>query len=217
MSFGIRRPFEYDSKSRRVIHPESYDTCPVCGKPTPSTDGLIPVAPCLVPLTEQDDYEPVVIFGCSSCYKAQKSLNFVTVEDFRLNRQTKKSIRLDNRQKRPVGRPRKNPELVQKGKDDFLYSMYLQIRDRLIALGYELGSTGLIIGRNDTEESDLSRRATSQGLPDDDIEFGMTDEQRARMDQAVHAASERTKLIPSEAWNGKTADEILGDGVPNGW
>jgi hypothetical protein len=45
----------------------------------------------------------------------------------------------------------------------------------------------------------------------------MTPEQKAKMDQAVLAASERTKLIPSEAWNGKTADEILGDDVPNGW
>ena len=101
----------------------------------------------------------------------------------------------------------------------------------LLSQAYEL--IGRILGRSasvesgktyasaqDLEESNMSRAVHCQGLPDDDIEFGMTDEQRSRMDKAVHNASERTKLVPSEAWNGLTAAEVLkldNNGVPRGW
>jgi len=44
------------------------------------------------------------------------------------------------------------------------------------------------------------------GSPDepdsDDIEFGMTDEQRARMDAAVQSASNRTFEVPQELPSG---------------
>lgn len=225
MPFGIKKPFEYTRSGRKVIHPESYDSCPICGRPiSVSTDLTVPVAPCLFPPTDLPEYVSVVILGCSTCYQSQKRLGFYTADELIEHRSSKQA-----REKRTyVKKPKKAVEvqrashLVQSSfiNDDFLVRLYIQIGDELRSKGFDLSSLHQgqeIIGRPDTETSDMSRRAMSQGLPEDDIEFGMTDEQRARMDRAVHAASERTKLIPSEAWNGKTADEILGDDVPNGW
>lgn len=225
MPFGIKKPLEYTRTGRTVIHPESYDSCPICGRPiNQSADTTTPVAPCLFPPTDLPDYDLVVILGCSTCYQSQKRLGFYTVGELVEHRSSKHV-----REKRTyVKQPKKAVEvprashLVQRlpVHDDFLVQLYVQIGDELRSKGFDLSSlhqSQEIIGRPDTEESELSRKASCQGLPDDDIEFGMTDEQRARMDRAVHAASERTKLIPSEAWNGKTADEILGDDVPNGW
>jgi len=216
MPFGIKNPFEYTRPGRTVTHPESYDSCPICGKDNPVHEGRYPVAPCFFPPKDLPDYDLVVVLGCSSCYQAQKRYGFNTVQaliDFKADKANKPAPIA----KKPAGRSRKARSTSCVGSlsesDKELLSQAYELIGRILGQSTSVE----IIGRPDSEDSDLARRASSQDLPDDDLEFGMTDEQRARMDQAVHAASERTKLIPSEAWNGKTADEILGDGVPNGW
>lgn len=214
MPFGIKNPFEYARPGRTVIHPESYDSCPICGKDNPVSEGRYPVAPCFFPPKDLPDYDLVVVLGCSSCYQAQKRYGFNTVQeltDFKAVKATKPVV------KKSVGRPKKARsascvEPLSESERELLSQAY-EIIGRILGRSASVE----IIGRPDSEDSDLARRASSQGLPEDDIEFGMTPEQKAKMDQAVLAASERTKLIPSEAWNGKTADEILGDDVPNGW
>lgn len=221
MPFGIRRPLEYIRAGRTVIHPESYDSCPICKKPIDKTaDGLTPVAPCLFPHVKLPDYELTVILGCSACYQAQKRLMYNSVQELELYRLTK-SVKLDPepKAKKPVGRPPKESSgLASRSySHDELSSMLVMYE----IMGEVLRSNGLLKTSTDIVAVNMSRSVSNQGLPDDDIEFGMTPEQRAAMDQAVHDASERTKLVPSESWNGRTAAEILADtdenGVPNGW
>lgn len=212
MPFGIRKPFEYVRHGRVVIHPETYESCPICDKPINVTkDGVVPVAPCLFPPLNTPDRELTVILGCSSCYQAQKRFLFDSVEDL-LSRRATKAVKV------PVSKPSKKraaSHLVQRTLSDSDIDLLSKAYE---LIGEILGrSASVEIGRPDTEESDMSRATMSQGLPDDDIEFGMTDEQRERMDKAVRDAAERTKLVPSESWNGKTAEEILNNGVPNGW
>ena len=224
MPFGIRKPFEYTRHGRVVIHPETYDECPICGRPiNTSADGIVPVAPCLFPHLDLPDYELTLILGCSSCYQAQKRLGFNTVEELTSHRVSKKpaAVRAP-RVKRPYVREpkvRSESHMVHRSLSDADTDLLSQAYE---LIGRILGRSASVevLGRPDTEESSMSRSVMSQGLPDDDIEFGMTDEQRSRMDKAVHNASERTKLVPSEAWNGLTAAEVLkldNNGVPNGW
>ena len=221
MPFGIRRPFEYTKPGRVVVHPENYDSCPVCGRPIDTDDGgRVPVAPCLVPVNELADHELVVVLGCSSCYQTQKRLCFTTLDDLRSYREGKKGASVQRAREKSALEPvKKAPKQLAQGslnKSDLksLQKAY-EILGKILGRSTETEN----VGRCDTEESDLSRRAMSQGLPDDDIEFGMTEEQKAKMDKAVHDAAERTKLVPSEDWNNRTASEILEDnnGVPNGW
>lgn len=225
MPFGIRRPFEYTKPGRVVVHPENYDSCPVCGRPIDTDDdGRVPVAPCLVPVNELADHELVVVLGCSSCYQTQKRLCFTTLDDLRSYREGKKGASVQRAREKSALEPvKKAPEqtsdlaLGSLSKSDLksLQKAY-EILGKILGRSTETEN----VGRCDSEESDLSRRNNSQGLPDYDIEFGMTEEQRQRMDKAVHDAAERTKLVPSEAWNGKTSAEILKldkNGLPDGW
>lgn len=219
MPFGIRRPFEYTRPNRTVIHPESYDSCPICQRPIDkSDDGLTPVAPCLFPHARLPDYELTVILGCSACYQAQKRLMYNSVEDLALYRLTK-SVKLDPepKAKKPVGRPPKESSgLASRSySQDELSSMLVMYE----IMGEVLRSNGLLKTSTDIVAVNMARSVSIQGLPDDDIEFGMTDEQRAAMDQAVHDASERTKLVPSESWNNRTASEVLAEAedLANGW
>ena len=216
MSFGIRDPFKYAKPGRRVVHPESYDSCPVCSKVLKATtDGLIPVAPCLIPLVDSDVCDLLIIFACSSCYVAQKRLNCFSIEDLKEYR-TKGNRKQIDAPKKAAGRPRKSAASLSKDDLKTLQQAFDLIGSILRGHGAKIET----FGRCDTEESDMSRRAMNQDLPEDDIEFGMTEDQKRRMDKAVNDSSERTKLVPSEAWNGKTAAEILKldkNGLPDGW
>ena len=222
MPFGIRKPSEYTRPGRNVIQPESYHSCSICDRPLNLTEeGLTPVAPCLFPPLDLDGFELTLILGCSSCYQIQKRLGFNTVEELIAHR-SRKSDKIPNavKIKRPLGRPPKaKASHLELGSDndDFIVSLYNLCKDALLSKGYDLST---MTKSQPESDGSLARSASSSGLPDDDIEFGMTDEQRARMDKAVHDASERTKLIPSEAWNGLTAAEVLkldNNGVPRGW
>ncbi|MDV7394609.1 hypothetical protein RZS08_24715, partial [Arthrospira platensis SPKY1] len=52
------------------------------------------------------------------------------------------------------------------------------------------------------EDSTISDPCVLDDDPDlDDIEFGMTDEQKQRMAEAVALADARTKEVPKEEWN----------------
>lgn len=231
MPFGIRKPFKYVKSGRTLIQPENYDRCPVCSKfLTTDSRGYVPVAPCLIPLNDNIEHDLIVVLACASCYRVQNKLAFVTIEELRDYRATKKGRGVSNPTTKLVKAPKtpkaqKTSDVVHRSTDhdDFLVSLYLQVRNELVLKGYNIDSLSRpleVIGRCDSEESDLSRRNNSQGLPDYDIEFGMTEEQRQRMDKAVHDAAERTKLVPSEAWNGKTSAEILKldkNGLPDGW
>lgn len=229
MPFGIRRPSEYTKPGRLVVHPDNYESCPICNKPINiDDDGRVPVAPCLIPPNELADHDLIVVLGCSSCYQAQKRLGFTTIEEFRAHRLSKNGRWPSNQNDTPkspsIKKPRK-PKAVEQTSDLALGSLsksdLKSLQKAYEIIGKILGRSTETenVGRCDTEESDLSRRVMCQGLPDDDIEFGMTEEQKAKMDKAVHDAAERTKLVPSEDWNNRTASEILEDnnGVPNGW
>ena len=218
MPFGIRRPLEYVRSGRTVIHPESYDSCPICQKPVNIDDkGRVQVAPCLFPPTDLPDKDLTVVLGCQSCYQMQKRLGFNSVEELILHKTTK-TVKPAKEQpvKKQLGRPPKAQSLVRRS---------LSESDiELLTEAYNL--IGRILNHEPDEQVqtdvvavNMARSVSNQGLPDDDIEFGMTDEQRAAMDKAVHDASERTKLVPSESWNGKTAAEILAEeqDLPNGW
>lgn len=222
MPFGLRKPLEYTRPGRTIIQPANYAVCPVCSKPLKVSDkGYTPVAPCLIPLNNDVSYDLIVILGCQSCYLAQNKLGFVTLEQLQ-EYQINKTVRMPSKPSTKLVKTPKSPKasgIVHRSlsSDDLvLLSQAYDLIGRILNKAPEIN-----IGRCDSEESDLSRRNNSQGLPDYDIEFGMTDEQRQRMDKAVHDAAERTKLVPSEGWAGKTAEEILANvgpnGVPDGW
>ena len=229
MPFGIRKPFEYARSGRTLIQPDNYNHCPVCSKfLVTDSRGYVPVAPCLIPLNDNVEYDLIVVLACASCYRVQNKLAFVTIEELRNYRATKKGRGVSNPTTKLVKAPKaqKTSDVVHCSTDhgDFLVSLYLQIRHELVLKGYNLDDLSKpkeTVGSICTDEGELSRHVKSQGLPPDDIEFGMTDEQRQRMDKAVHDAAERTKLVPSEGWAGKTAEEILANlgpnGVPDGW
>lgn len=219
MPFGIRRPFEYTRPNRTVIHPESYDSCPICQKPiNVADDGRVQVAPCLFPPLELSDRELTVVLGCQSCYQLQKRLGFNTVDEL-LSHKTSKHLKLDPepKAKKPVGRPPKESSgLVRRSLSESDIGLLTEAYN---LIGLILNQSSEVKVQTDVVAVNMARSTSNQGLPDDDIEFGMTPEQKARMDKAVHDASERTKLVPSESWNGRTATEILADAedLANGW
>lgn len=225
MPFGIRKPFEYSKSGRTLIQPDNYDRCPVCSKfLTTDSRGYVPVAPCLIPLNDNIEHDLIVVLACASCYRVQNKLAFVTIEELRDYRATKKGRGVSNPTTKLVKAPR--VPKAQKTSDVVHRSL---TSDEMVLLSQAYDLIGRIlsakpketVGSICTDEGELSRHVKSQGLPPDDIEFGMTDEQKARMDKAVHDAAERTKLVPSEGWAGKTAEEILANlgpnGVPDGW
>ena len=220
MPFGIRKPFEYVRSGRTVIHPESYDVCPICQKPVNKDDnGRVQVAPCLFPPLDLSDRELTIILGCQSCYHVQKRLGFNTAEEL-LSHKNSKAVKPVQEPpiKKKAGRPLKEPsDLVRRSLSESDIELLIEAYN---LIGRILKSVPDEVVPTDVVAANMARSASNQGLPDDDIEFGMTDEQRARMDQAVLDAAERTKLVPSESWNGRTAEEILADcvnGVPRAW
>ena len=208
MPYGIKDPSKVNIKGRRLIHTDDYYTCPICKKDLShrkdESSGVIPLAPIRIPLTDQEGFESIAILGCAQCYTSQSRLSFHTIEALVEYRMTHKT-----RGRPPgAGNKRDTHERQNLAPEDIIVprkpgrpkgNSIVKVDLKLLESLYE--SLGKVIDsiKNIAPEDEVL------GDPDldDDIEAGMTDEQRARMDEAVALAKSREGKVPQE--------------VPNGW
>lgn len=208
MPYGIKDPSKVSIKGRRLIQTDDYYTCPICKKDLThrkdESSGIIPLAPIRIPLTDQEGFESIAILGCAQCYNGQSRLSFHTLEalvEYRTTPRTRgrphgSSYKLDTCNERDLASDVTTvPRKPGRPKDSSIVKVDLKLLESL----YE--SLGKVIDsiKNIAPEDEVL------GDPDldDDIEAGMTDEQRARMDEAVAMAKAREGKVPQE--------------VPNGW
>ncbi len=207
MPYGIKDASKVRSKDRRVIVPENLDACPICNKSVAARrakTGIIPLAPVKIPQTAQEGFEPIAILGCAQCYMAQIRLSFHTLDaliEYRTSSRTRGrpigstvDVAMHSHQELAPIRKTTKPKRIL-APTNILKMVDINLLESL----YE--SLGKVIeaAKNIAPEDEVL------GAPDelDDIEAGMTDEQRARMDEAVAMAKAREGKVPQE--------------VPNGW
>lgn len=213
MPFGIRDPYAYTSKTRRVIYPKDRHVCEICGRnlSNKNTDNWTVVAPVKIPYVDTGDiFESITVLGCQNCYTSQQRMNFHTLDalvDYRkiAQRGPKVGVKMIDEQDKGIvdatprkrGRPRKNQPDLSGLTSDFVL---VNLQDLLLV--YEsLGN--LIKSAKNTAPEDVVLGAPLQvASDDDDIEAGMTDEQRARMAEAVKIAADRAGKVPQESPNG---------------
>lgn len=174
MSFGTKHPSSYTPPLGVELIPLTDEaTCPVCGKDVSEHNvkaGKVAMAPCVVPKEPSQITTQRAIFACNACYNSQRTHFYGSIEEFVEAMESK--------------RPRKARSIsVTPGSTnhlEILRSIYLMLRPLF-------------------EPSSASRSVTSAPpceIDDtDDLEFGMTPEQEARMAQAVKDAAERTKEV----------------------
>lgn len=187
MPFGSKSPLSYKHPQYKTIHPESYDTCPICNRPIePDEQGYVPVASCLVPPREIHGVEPVAVLACSSCYYAHRKLSFSSIDDFKEHR-----VRRKGKRGRPIGSYNNLDELINV--DGRIMTKAQARATKLVADGHNpMVEMSILIdsiqGSLDALRAMFSKLkidnpvSDNNEFSDEDIDFGMTDEQRARFD-----------------------------------
>jgi hypothetical protein len=220
MPFGIRDPYAYTNKDRRVIYPKNRNVCEICSRDlsAKNSENWTAVAPVKIPFVDTGDiFESITVLGCQSCYVSQQRMNFHTLDALTDYRKTAKvgrklgTAKIDEHDKGvPVtkpsvrGRPRKNPfDSVSITNEHVtidlhsLQSLYKQVESLYESLGKLINST-----KNIAPEDVVLGAPVQVADDDDDIEAGMTDEQRAKMAEAVKIAADRAGKVPQESPNG---------------
>jgi len=210
MPYGIKEPSKVNIKGRRLIQTDDYYTCPICKKDLShrkdESSGVIPLAPIKIPLTDQEGFESIAILGCAQCYNVQSRLSFHTIEalmEFRTTPRTRgrppgSGNKRDTNDRHDLAQDETSiPRKPGRPKGGSIVKVDLKLLESL----YE--SLGKVIDsiKNIAPEDEVLGAPPPDDL--DDIEAGMTDEQRARMDEAVAMAKAREGKVPQE--------------VPNGW
>lgn len=210
MPYGIKDPSKVSIKGRRLIQTDDYYTCPICKKDLrhrkDESSGVIPLAPIKIPLTDQEGFESIAILGCAQCYNGQSRLSFHTLEalvEYRTTPRTRgrpqgSSYKTDTHDRHDLASDVTTvPRKLGRPKGSSIVKVDLKLLESL----YE--SLGKVIDsiKNIAPEDEVLGAPPPDDL--DDIEAGMTDEQRARMDEAVAMAKAREGKVPQE--------------VPNGW
>lgn len=197
MPFGITDPFSHNAKGVIVTHPEKYDCCPICEKPLGIVDGRVPVALCVLTRSAyeiENNLPARGFYGCSACYQAQKRLRYSTIEELVEYRHSKG---ITPGRKKGIHRANimlnstKQKKTVKTDLND-LKSVYESLGVIYRALGR------LVAGQGDVPVVPEQGPEEPGTDDEDDILAGMTDEQRARMDEAVAKASARTLEVPQE-------------------
>lgn len=201
MPFGTKNPHAV-CKQGVVIRPhDDYRFCPVCDKDlTDKIDGdHYPVA-LIVFNKGLDDVDAQGVFGCSRCYRTFKRLDPNNYESLRLF--SKKENAPERRAKlKETRKPEKTFEL---SRSDVRYLRKAQeILNRILGATHDVPELDANDGfeQMGQDELDANSGFDQMGQDDlDDLEFGMTDEQKARMAAAVAQAAERVKQVPQETW-----------------
>jgi hypothetical protein len=206
MPFGIRSPSEYIEKHRALMLAQSTGSCHCCSKEVVLGDDnhykLVPAR--FEYLIEGEHHERRALL-CSSCYMKQRSLKFNTLEELIEHLSTRQ--RLPRTVKGPYKKKPKaegSPRVVRRA----TASLKDLDREFLVDLHRMLGEF-LEHGESVLDANDEMAEFLDTPPDEDDLLAGMSDEQRARMDEAVAIAAARTTEVPQENW-GK-------DDVPNGW
>lgn len=216
MPFGIKDTSKIRANGRRLIELDNPDICPICNRSVAhlrEATGIIPLAPIKIPLNDQEGFESILILGCARCYTSQVRLSFHTLEaliEYRENSKSRGrkpgSKHHSIMQELPVG------ELAKSSVETFVprkrHKSPRILADFNLLKGVELRHLESLyesLGKVIDSIKNIAPEDEVLGAPDelDDIEAGMTDEQRARMDEAVAMAKAREGKVPQE--------------VPNGW
>ena len=207
MPFGVRNPFTAPTKGAVVNHPENYDSCPVCERRLNHPTGLFAVALCIMNQTAEEKLTQTTktgVFACCTCYSKHMRLQFFSIDEFKFHMIEKKAVRGANAEVKKAraerSAVRKSRNKVQTDLND-LKSVYESLGVIYRALGRLVAGQGDVPGSPEPtpEVPEQSLEAVYESPDDDDdILAGMTDEQRARMDEAVARASARTSEVPQE-------------------
>lgn len=201
MPFGVRNPFTAPTKDAVVNHPENYDSCPVCERRLNHPTGLFAVALCIMNQTAEEKLTQTTktgVFACCTCYSKHARLQFFSIDEFKFHMIEKKAARGANAEVKKAraerSAVRKSRNKVQTDLND-LKSVYESLGVIYRALGRLVAGQGDVPG---SLEQPSEVPVYESPDDDDDILAGMTDEQRARMDEAVAKASARTLEVPHE-------------------
>lgn len=201
MPFGIRSPSKYVEKHRELMLSTNTDSCHCCNAEISQDEkGFFKVVASRFKYLFEGVSNEQRALLCPSCYNKQRALDFNTLEDLQSHLETKQ--RLPRVASKPAERKKPNVEKpsVVRGSSFSLESIdrkFLVELHRMLGEYLVLCSPELCDNEPDSEDDGL-------GIDDDDDIFaGMTDEQRARMDQAVASAEARTTKVPKEEWNFK--------------
>lgn len=195
-------PFGVSNASKRVAESEHpveelnksmAGTCGVCGKDESRRveGGWLPLVPVVIPKEPNGLYKQIMVFTCQVCYAARNRKDFQSLEQFKAYRKAGKGPKFGGLKKaartsRNVSESQANDFRAMSLKIDAIY-------DFLIAQGMAP------LRVKEQTFSDPYVEAESEAF--DDVEFGMTEDQKRRMAEAVAMADARTKEVPKEEWN----------------
>jgi len=208
MSFGIQNPYSYKSKTHKVIHPDDYFNCQCCGRAlTENKHGQIPVAAA--------KFDVEIYLVCGTCYRRQLLFLFGTFEELKeyikghnVRSELKKKVVVDLRE--PSKKPPKATathdvlgsierdlvDHIEKELDKFKHDITNKIRYVFAIIRSSDVATHEPDAIITTHEVATHKEATCEEnhpwsiqtvSDDDDEDFGMTDEQRAKFEALLIA------------------------------
>lgn len=182
MPFGTRNPFTYTPPTGVTLIPlEDEFTCPVCGKDLTDHNqkaSKCAMAPCIVPKEPSMIHDQKAIFACNSCYNTYRHNFFGFVEEFKDAVAAKKPRR---------SRVQAVSTVKESDAIEVLRKIFVMLRPMFEDVNEA--------SRTMPQKANEASSGVCEIDYNDDLEAGMTDEQRARMNQAVEEAERRTKEI----------------------
>lgn len=201
MSFGTKDPHARPHKRLPMISIPWTDCCPICGNKIKIVDDYWQVVMLVIPYVEMELYPQKAIYGCATCYGKNLRLRPSTIDElisYRKTRAMSKAMavsKVENVRARPTSKERPlKKDLAAPASDVVILTLLRRICEHL---GIDASCDVPVTHPESIESSATNLESVESSVTDDldDIEAGMTDEQRAMMDLAVSMASERTKHV----------------------
>lgn len=181
MPFGTRNPSSYTPPTGVEVEPlDDEATCPVCGKDITEHNkaaGKVALAPCIVPKEPSLIHTQRAIFACNACYNTYRHNFFGCIEEF------KDAV--------AAKRPRKARVVKSDVSNDHALEVLRKIYQMLRPLFEDVDEAS----RTKPQRTSVLSAGDCEIDFDDDLEAGMTPEQKARMEQAVIDAAARTEKV----------------------
>lgn len=215
MPFGIKDPLKYTSKRTDLIHyPTEIGKCCICNKS--------PRALCPIHLDSLNGL--MVTFACTNCYRHHRVDQTLTFEMMCFGIKSRKGVRvvvsnpkidISNTQlTHGFTKPKEPTHVVPSSNFPEVTTLISEIRAKLDQLSLLVGTTNedheckveypakgemkKVVSEASVPLKRTRRTAEvfrEESFDDDDLEAGMTDEQRTRMDEAVKQAEVRANTV----------------------
>lgn len=189
MPFGVSNPSKRITESEHPVLELEGCSCGICGKDESSkaSDDWFPLVPVVIPRQPNGLHQQVMVFVCGVCYAARNRMNFQCIDDFKTYRAGSK-------------RGPKFFATVKNAKEEQSVSIreILQLVRGMHTFLVTRGMMPVVVSNETFSDPYAGDVAITS---EDDVEFGMTEDQKRRMAEAVAKADARTREVPKEEWN----------------